>query len=114
MRAHTRSHLVLYLWDYFYVSHAPRPGDEKAWVAIERATCRIRDAEIYLDKPTPVDVRLRNARRMRNAVRLATRNIERLSAMPERWVIDGLAELEALTTELIGQTSDKARLVVLD
>lgn len=75
MHRDTRSHVVLYLWDYFYVSHLPVPGDERVWTAIERATCRIRQAEAYIDAPTPADVRLRNARRLRNAIRVARWNI---------------------------------------
>ena len=114
MQRDTRSHAVLYLWDYFYISNVPRPGDENVWGAIERATCRIREAEVYIDAPTPADVRLRNARRMRNAIRVVSRNIDRLSAKPERWVIDRLAELEALSEQLILEMSDKVRLLVLD
>lgn len=113
MRANNRSDVVLYLWDYFYVSKYPERGDEKAWGMIERATCRIRDLEIYLDAPTPADLRLRSARRMRAAVRVALRNIERLSAAPERWVIDRLVELERLTSDLVETLHDSARDVVL-
>lgn len=97
MLAKTRSHVVLHLWDYFYVANSPRPGDERVWASVERATGRIREAEIYLDAPTPADVRLRNALRMRAAIRVANRNMDRLSARVERWVIDQLAQLEALT-----------------
>ena len=114
MQPDIRSRVVLYLWDYFYVSNVPTRGDETVWGAIERAVCRIREAEVYVDPPTPADVRLRNARRMRNAIRVASRNIERLSAKPERWVIDRLAELEALSEQLIREMSDKVRLLVLD
>ena len=113
MRLNSRSDVVLYLWDYFYVSKYPEPGDEKAWGVIERATCRIRELELYLDAPTPADVRLRSARRMRAAVRVALRNIERLSASPERWVVDRLGELERLTDELVETLNASARDVVL-
>lgn len=113
MRTNSRSDVVLYLWDYFYVSKYPQRGDEKAWGMIERATCRIRECEIYIDAPRPVDVRLRNARRMRAAVRVALRNIERLSAPPERWVIDRLVELECLTSDLVETLNTSARDVVL-
>jgi hypothetical protein len=113
MRASDRSHVVLYLWDYFYVSKYPEQGDEKAWGMIERATCRIRELEICLDPPTPADVRLRSARRMRAAVRVALRNIERLSAAPERWVIDRLVELERLTSDLVEAIQGPARNLVL-
>jgi hypothetical protein len=95
------SGVILYLWDYFYVANAPEPGDEKAWGVIERATCRIRESEIYLGASTPPDVRVRHARRIRNAVRVALRNIERLSVAPERWVLDQLAELESHCDDLL-------------
>ena len=113
MRPDKRSHVVLYLWDYFYVSKHPEPGDEKVWGMIERATCRIRESEIYLDAPRPVDVRLRSARRMRAALRVALRNIERLSVSPEQWVIDHLVELERLTGDLIETLNDVVGDVVL-
>lgn len=113
MRANSRSDVVLYLWDYFYVGKVPEQGDEKAWSMIERATCRIRELELYLDAPTPTDVRLRSARRMRAAVRVALRNIERLSMAPERWVIDRLVELARLTSDLVEALRDPARDVVL-
>lgn len=113
MRLNSRRDVVLYLWDWFYVSSHPAPGDEKAWGMIERATCRIRDLELYLDAPTPADVRLRSARRMRAAARVALRNIERLSVSPERWVIDRLAELEHLTSELAETLNASARDVVV-
>jgi hypothetical protein len=113
MRLNSRSDVLLYLWDYFYVSQHPEKGDEKVWGVIERATCRIRECEIYLDAPRPVDVRFRSARRMRAAVRVALRNIERLSASPERWVIDRLLELERLASELVDSLNDSARDVVV-
>jgi hypothetical protein len=113
MRANWRSDVVLYVWDYFYVSKRPEQGDEKAWGVIERATCRIRECEVYLDAPTPADVRIRNARRMRTAVRVALRNIERLSSAPERWVIDRLVDLDRLTTEVIESLRDSAAEVVV-
>lgn len=97
----TRSDVALYLWDYFYVSKAPAPGDEAVWAVIERATCRIRESEASLDTPAPPDVRLRSARRMRNAVRLALRKIETLSVKPEPWVVTGLGELEVFTDGVI-------------
>jgi hypothetical protein len=114
MRATTRNQVVLDLWDFFYIRNTPGRGEEKTWGAIERATCRIRDAEVYLDEPTPADVRLRNAQRMRSAVRVARRNIDRLAAKPERWIVDRLAELEAVAVQLIRDLSDEARLLVLD
>jgi hypothetical protein len=113
MRADERADVVLYLWDYFYLSNHPEPGDEKRWGTIERATCRIRECEIDLDPPKPVDVRLRSARRMRAAVRVALRNIERLSTPPERWVIDRLVELERLANDLIETLNAAAHDLVL-
>ncbi|MBA3396360.1 MAG: hypothetical protein H0T89_27265 [Deltaproteobacteria bacterium] len=114
MKLKNRSEVALYVWDYFYCSNFPPRGDEKVWAAIERATCRIRESEPYLDPPTPPDVRIRNARRVRNASRVARRQIERLSIQPERWVIERLAELETLTDKLMQTLSDPARQLVLD
>jgi hypothetical protein len=113
MQRTTRSEVALYVWDYFYVSNVPAPGDEKVWSAIERATCRIRESEIYLDAPIAPDARTRNARRVRDAVRDALRNIERLSVKPEQWVIDRLGELEALSDDLIDTLSAAAEETVL-
>ena len=112
-RPKTRSNVVLYLWDYFYVSNSPAPGDEAVWAVIERATGRIRESEHSLDPLMPPDVRLRSARRIRSAVRLAMRQIERLSVEPEPWVIDRLVELEALTDDMIQALSDAGRRVVV-
>jgi hypothetical protein len=94
-RLKTRFEVALYVWDYFYLSQRPAPGDETAWAVIERATWRIRESELYLDPSKPSDVRLRSARRVRNAVRTAMRHIKLLSVVPDQWVLDGLAALEA-------------------
>ena len=45
MKLETLSEKVLYVWDYFYITHVPARGDEATWRRIERATCRIRTAE---------------------------------------------------------------------
>jgi hypothetical protein len=105
MQSDHRSHLALYVWDYFFISNHPRKGDEKLWSSIERATMRIRESETHLDRPTPPDVRIQHARRLRSAARVALRNIERLSVQPEQWIVDGLAELEAFSHQLIEELS---------
>jgi hypothetical protein len=107
-----RSGAVLYLWDYFYCANVPRPGDEKTWGKIERALCRVRESESYLETRHPVDIRLRSARRIRNAVRLALRNIEQLSSQPEQWVLDELANLETFIAELVETLSKSPSTVV--
>jgi hypothetical protein len=112
MRLETRSQVALYVWDYFYISNVPRTCDHQAWSAIERATCRIYESEPYLDPPTPADLRLREARRVRNAARVALRQIKKLSVAPERWVIDGLEHLEALSDTLIHELSKQAEVVL--
>ncbi|MDQ3370339.1 MAG: hypothetical protein M3680_33385 [Myxococcota bacterium] len=109
----TRGEVALYVWDYFYVSNVPPPADGQPWALIERATCRIRESEPYLNPPTALDVRLRHARRVRNAARLALRQIERLSALPEPWVIERLVELEAFAEILIEELAEAARQLVL-
>ena len=113
-RLKTRGEVALCVWDYFYISKVPHKGDEKPWSTIERATCRIRESEPFLDPPTPADVRLRNARRVRNAVRVARRQIGQLTAAPEDWVIRGLEELEALSDKLIQELCAQATQLVLD
>jgi hypothetical protein len=109
MQARERSHIALYVWDYFFISNYPAQGDDQAWSMIERATQRIRESEMYLDPPTPPDVRVRHARRVRSAARTALRNIECLASRPEQWVIDRLVELEAHSDQLLQELSEAAR-----
>lgn len=106
------SERALYIWDYFYLANVPARGDEAAWGKIERATHRIRESEPYLDaskfsqwfRPAPsADERLRHARRVRNAVRLALRQIALLSTITETWVVDGLRRLDAAATTAIDE-----------
>ncbi len=113
MQAKDRSHIALYVWDYFFISHYPARGDDAPWSVIERATLRIRESEIYLDPPTPPDVRVRHARRVRSAARTALRSIERLSRRLEQWVVDRLVELEAHSNQLLEQLSAAARDLVV-
>lgn len=112
-RTKTRADSALEIWDYFYIRNAPAPGDENVWGVIERATCRIRESEIYLELPFAPDVRLRSARRIRDAARRALQQIEQLSVVPERWVIDELADLEVVTVGLIEALSKSARNVII-
>jgi hypothetical protein len=109
MQANDRSHIALYVWDYFFISNCPAKGDERPWSAIERATQRIRESEVHLDPRAPADVRVRHARRVRSAARTAMRNIERLSIQPEQWVVDRLVELEAFSQKLLQELSADAR-----
>lgn len=104
----TRGETALYVWDYFYITRVPARGDEEVWRVIERAVCRIHESETMLDPPRPPDVRLRHARRVRNAARLARRKIALLSTQPEPWVVEGLLELEATAGELIRTLSAEA------
>jgi len=114
MDPNQRDHLALYIWDYFYIANAPRAGDRREWEAVERATQRIRESQIYLDPPHPADVRLRHARRVRNSARAALRSIAQLSVAPERWVIDGLVALERWTETMTEELRDEARRLILD
>jgi len=111
-RFKSRSEAVLYLWDYFYCANVPSPGDEHLWGKIERALCRVRESEPCLEARHPADIRLRDARRVRNAVRLALRNIRKLSSQPEPWVLDELASLETFTSELVDTLSKSPPTVV--
>lgn len=113
MQLKTRSDIVLYVWDYFYIANMPQRGDELAWKRIERATCRIYESDHRLDAPTPPDIRLQAARRVRNAVRLALREIAGLSRAPEAWVVDGLLVLGGLIDEIIQTVSSGAAEVVV-
>ena len=63
--------------------------------------CRVRESESYLAARHPLDIRLRNARRIRNAVRLALRHIDVLSSQTDQWVLDELASIETFATELM-------------
>jgi hypothetical protein len=102
------------VWDYFYCSHYPCKGDEKPWATIERATHRIRASEMYLDPPRAPDLRLQHARRVRNAARVALRNIALLSIGPEPWVIDRLVDFEAFGHKLVRELSALARDFITD
>jgi hypothetical protein len=109
----TRSEKILYVWDYFYISHVAATGDEAPWLAIERATSRIRMSEVDISVSTPVDIRFRAARRMRDAARLALRQIERLVTKPEQWVIDALVDIEAFAAELVETLFEPARQAIV-
>jgi hypothetical protein len=101
MRFTNRHDMVLYLWDYFYISRVPAPGDEELWAAIERATCRIHASDGMLGESIPPDVRLKHARRMRDAARLARKRIDELAVAPARWVVDALVEIEQFGDDMI-------------
>ena len=105
-----RGELVLYLWDYFFCANVPAPGDEVPWAAIERATCRLRESELYLDADTPADLRLLNAKRFRNDVRRTLRDIARLTVKPEPWVIARLTELNKFADDLLGSIDGRVAL----
>lgn len=100
MNLKTHSEKVLYVWDYFYVTRGPARGDEDAWRAIERATCRVRESEADTHDSRPPDVRLRAARRTRASARLALRQIARLIERPEEWVIAALVDIETVADDL--------------
>jgi hypothetical protein len=110
----SRNEAALYVWDYFYIANVPAPGDDKVWAVIERAVCRIRSDETELDRQIAVDLRIRAARRFRNSVRVALRQIEQLRVKPDQWVVDELAKFEALADDLIERLSNDAKQLVLD
>lgn len=104
----SRSDLALYIWDYFYLANVPRACDEAPWAAIERATHRIRESEQYLAPSSAPNERLRHARRVRNAARMALRKIELLTTVTDAWVITGLRELVTIATRVIEGVDDTA------
>lgn len=114
MKLETPPEIALYVWDYFFLANVPHEGDDKAWTTIERATQRILESEAYLRAPTPVDIQLRHARRVRNAARVATRNIALLAEPPEPYITDALARLQTFVDDLIAELTAEARELVLD
>jgi hypothetical protein len=111
-RFQTRSQAALYLWDYFYLSNAPEPGDERVWRRIESATRRIMELESSLQPTAPTDTRLRSARLLRRAVRVVTGQLPRLETEVAPWVHEVLAVLEADATEIIAGLEQAAPPVV--
>jgi hypothetical protein len=107
-RFQTRSEAALYLWDYFYVSNAPEPRDEKPWRRIENATQRIMELESSLRPTVPAETRLRSARLIRRAVRVVTGQIPRLHTRVPPWVREVLAVLEADATATIADLEQAA------
>jgi hypothetical protein len=101
MRFENRREATLYLWDYFYLTNAPQPGDESVWQTIENAACRIREFEPFLRPPASHDEQLRNARRLRRAVRVIVGQLPRLKAEVAPWISDVLRSLEAEVSAII-------------
>jgi hypothetical protein len=100
-RFKNRSEATLYLWDYFYVSNAPQLGDESVWKTIENAACRILELESFLRPSASHDEQLRNARRLRRAVRLIVSQLPRLKAEVAPWISEVLGSLEADVSAII-------------
>jgi hypothetical protein len=101
MRFKNRSDATLYLWDYFYVTNAPQPGDESVWQTIENAACRIRELEPLLRPPASHDEQLSHARRLRRAVRVIVSQLPRLKAEVAPWISEVLGSLEAEVSAII-------------
>ena len=100
-RFESRSQATLYLWDYFYLTNAPQPGDECVWQTIENAACRIRELEPFLGPPASSDERVRNARRVRRAVRVIVGQLPRLKAEVAPWISEVLRSLETEVSAII-------------
>lgn len=112
---HFKSHddRALYLWDYFYVSHLPGPGEDKDWKVIENAMCRLREAVAHLASPLmPADERVRHARRGKAAVTPTMKHLPRISHV-EPWVHAELAELATFVAQVIATHEGDARRVVV-
>jgi hypothetical protein len=101
MRFENRSEATLYLWDYFYVTNAPQLGDESVWQTIENAACRIRELEPLLRPAASRDEQLRNARRLRRAVRVIVVQLPLLKAEVAPWISEVLGSLEAEVSAII-------------
>ena len=93
--------MALYLWDYFYLKECPTPNEREPWRKIECATIRIRDSEPYLEESYPPTVRLRNAKRIRRAVREILKRIPDLETIPESWTAEVLAYFEVASEAVI-------------
>ena len=112
MRFQTRAEAALYLWDYFYVSNAPDPRDEKPWRKIEKATQRIRELESSVRLTVPAETRLRSARLLRRAIRVITDQLPRLHTEVAPWVHELLAVLELDATTIIAGLEQPAPPVI--
>lgn len=102
------SEAALYLWDYFYLSVCPTENESKPWRRIECATIRIRESEQYLTARHPATVRIRNARRIRRAVREIVRCVPELETIPDDWIAVTLAYFEVLSEAIIKELAEEA------
>jgi len=99
----------LYLWDYFYLSNAPVESERRAWRRIECATIRIRDSEQLLCEDYPPAVRVKNAKRVRRAVREIVRlSSEALETVPDTKMALTLGMLEGHAQRIIDAHADEA------
>jgi len=73
----------------------------RVWQTIENAACRIRELEPFLGPPVSNDEQLRNARRLRRAVRVIAEQLPRLKAEVAPWISEVLGSLEAEVSALI-------------
>ncbi len=101
MKLKSQSDMALYLWDYFYLREMPTPNEEKPWRRIECATLRIRESEPYLTESYPPALRLKNAKRVRRAVREILKLIPELESIPESWTAEVLAFFEVTSDSII-------------
>jgi hypothetical protein len=104
----SRGEATLYLWDYFYVTNVPLPGDEGAWRSIEKAACRILELEPFLRPPGSNTGQLRDARRLRRAVRVIVGQLPLLKAEVAPWISEVLRSLEAESSAIISAAKDIA------
>jgi hypothetical protein len=108
-RFESRSEATLYLWDYFYVTNTPQPDDQAVWQRIERAACRIRQAEAFLRPTVSNDEQLRNARRLLGAVRFIARQLPRLKAEVAPWIAEVIISLARRTAAAGAHTAGERR-----
>jgi hypothetical protein len=104
------SQAALYLWDYFYIQHYPADSERRAWRRIECAAIRIQESEQLLGDNYPAAVRVKNARRVRRAVREIVRlTTEALDNLPDQDVAIALGMLEGHAQRIIDKHADEAK-----
>ena len=92
---------ALSLWDYYYLSAGPSPGEDAVWRRIECATCRIHESLGAAEHAGyTTEERVGSARRVRRAARECSRLIPRLQAAPP-WTLVAARAIEERADTLL-------------